>query len=313
MEFTNTQIQQFTVGALTITEDENGYSFGRFTADQRAAFGAVFDKWAERSDFTSGIHIDFHTDATNLQVVVAAEGTYEVLIDDLGSYCELLSKNDVINLDLDGADHRITILLPYHAPGKIRAVTLNGESYVQPHSYKKKIAFYGDSITQGSFASRSSQTYSWLLTRYFDLHSMNFGVGGIRFQPESVIDVGYDPDVVIISLGTNNFGSNKPAELLHTNCPAFFDNISALYPNSKIVCITPIWRADGEELRAVGTIHDTRAYIQAEAEKRNFIVVDGFKLVPHRIEYFEDLRLHPNDIGFAFYAQNLIKAIGQYF
>ena len=41
----------------------------------------------------------------------------------------------------------------------------------------------------------------------------------------------------------------------------------------------------------------------------NVIVIDGYDLVPHDTELFSDKRLHPNDDGFKYYAENLIKAI----
>ena len=39
-------------------------------------------------------------------------------------------------------------------------------------------------------------------------------------------------------------------------------------------------------------------------------VISGLPLVPHDEAYFGDLRLHPNDAGFAEYAAKLIAAIG---
>lgn len=308
MELSFSQIQQLTVGALTVTQDEYGYHFTRFTPTQRAAFGAVLPIWAVRCDATAGIRIDFHTDATRFSADVSA-GQYEVLIDNLCAYYERLETDDQIDLELDGKDHRITLVLPCHSPGTVRRIHLEGESYIKPHSYSKKVAFYGDSITQGADSEKDSQCYTWLLTRFFDFYSMNFGVGGIRFQPETVEDVGFDADIVIVAIGTNNYGANKPMELLRTNCSEYFDRIAKLYPTSKLFCITPIWRADGQAQKALGTIDDARRVIEEEARKYHFTVIDGYTLVPHRPEYYRDERLHPNDLGFALYTQNLIKAL----
>lgn len=312
MEFTLSQIKQFTVGALSIIREEDGYRFFRFNPSQRAAFGAVVSEWADRTDHTTGICIDFHTDATHFSAQIAAPGKYEVYVDDLCTYFAYLEKGQSIELSLDGADHRITLILPCRTCGRIRNVCLEGHSYVKPHTYRGKIAFYGDSITQGIKAEKDSQCYAWLLTRYFDFCGMNFGVGGIRFQPETVEDIGFDADVVIVALGTNNYGSGKSMELLQSNCAAYFDRIAKIYSNRKIFCITPIWRADEDEVKTLGTIHDARRVIAQEAQKRGIAVIDGYTLVPHRTEYFEDERLHPNEIGFALYAQNLIKALTQH-
>ena len=309
MELTFSQIKNLTVGALTVTETPEGIAFSRTTPTQRAAYKTVFEAWAQRSDSTTGIRIDFHTDASAFTATVAATGKYEVLVDDLTAYFEVLTENSKIYIPLDGLDHRITLVLPCHTPGMIKSIELENPSYITPHKYSRKVAFYGDSITQGATSEKDSQCYTWLLTRYFDFESYNFGVGGIRFQPETVEDVGIDPELVFIALGTNNYGSNRPLELLQENCPAFFDSIKALYPKAKIFCITPIWRADGEIVKNVGTIHDARALIETEARNRGMIIIDGFTLVPHRTEYYADERLHPNDLGFAQYSMNLLKAI----
>jgi hypothetical protein len=37
--------------------------------------------------------------------------------------------------------------------------------------------------------------------------------------------------------------------------------------------------------------------------------VDGFTLTPHIEDFFADKDLHPNDLGFAFYAENLLSAL----
>ena len=312
MVFDDSQMRQLTVGAVFIDQADGCYSFRRFTEDQKAAFGAVFPMWAVRSDYTSGICIDFHTDANAVSVEVGSQGRYEVLVDDLCTYFETLNNGDQFRVCLDGSDHRVTIILPNLEVGKIKRISLDGETYVKPHTYSTKVAFYGDSITQGSTAVKSSQSYTWLLTRHFDFHSVNFGVGGIRFQPETLDYMGYDPEIVIVSLGTNNYGSNRPLDLLQTNCPAYFERIRQIYPNSKLFCITPIWRADGDVIKNAGTVHSVRAYIAQQALKYGFTVIDGFTLVPHRTEYYEDERLHPNDLGFALYTLNLIKALKPY-
>ena len=309
MELTLSQIKELTVGALAVTQDPSGIHFLRITPFQKQTYSSILDKWGPRCDYTSGIRLDLHTDATDFAVTVSSPGKYEVLLDGKSAYFKEMPAEETLAISLDGKDHRITLLLPFLAPGSLRSVQLTGETYIRPHTYGKKVAFYGDSITQGSTAIQGSNTYFWRVTQHFDLHSMNFGIGGIRFQPECLEDVGYDPDLVIISLGTNNFGSNRPMELLQTNCPAYFDRMLELYPGKKIVCITPIWRADGDTPKNLGTIHDARRVITEEAQKRDLIIVDGWDLVPHRTELYEDLRLHPNDEGFAYYAENLIQAL----
>ena len=47
----------------------------------------------------------------------------------------------------------------------------------------------------------------------------------------------------------------------------------------------------------------------ATEELPNVKVISGTDFVPHDISYFADLRLHPNDKGFAHYAENLYQAV----
>jgi len=49
--------------------------------------------------------------------------------------------------------------------------------------------------------------------------------------------------------------------------------------------------------------------VKAEIEKQGMLLIEGEKLVPHLPEFFEDGFLHPNDIGFGIYAQNLAAEI----
>ena len=311
MDLTFAQIKELTVGALTVTETEQGITFTRFTPEQVTAFPT--EKQRKRTAQTAGIRVDFHTDADRVEVTVAAAGKYEILVDDLCTEFELLEAGETVSADLPAGDHRVTVMMPSHFPGALQGIRLMGETYVKPHVYRKKAAFYGDSITQGWKSEKDSQSFAWLLTRHFDLHSMNFGVGGSKFQPETVVDIGYEPDVVLVALGTNNFNPKFSLEYMHENCGDYLDRILNLYPDSKLFCITPIWRGAEHEVRGELTFPSLRKLIADEAEKRNIAVIDGYEMVPHRAEYYADeVCLHPNDMGFANYARKLIKILTPY-
>ena len=44
----------------------------------------------------------------------------------------------------------------------------------------------------------------------------------------------------------------------------------------------------------------------------NIAVISGFDFVPKDEKYYADLRLHPNDLGFEYYAENLYREIIKY-
>ena len=309
MKLSFTQICQFTAGALSITEGTDGVHFQRYTPKQIDAFEKEARCFFKRAQHTCGIRIDFHTDSSGLTVSVGAEGKYEVLVDGASAFCRSFSGPDTFALHLGTGVKRVTIVLPSHFPGVIRSIELDDDADVTPVKYSRKMIFYGDSITQGWNSEKDSQSYAWLVSRYYDANSMILGVGGVNFYPDTVDDNGFDADIVIVALGTNDYSGDFSADQIRTGCAEYLDRLLAIYRDKKMFCITPIWRADGDTVYAAGTHKDVCRIIAKEAEKRGFTVIDGYTLVPHRTEYFADGFLHPNDMGFALYAQNLIKSL----
>lgn len=308
MELTLEQIKEITVGALNVFRDDQGYHFRRFTERQVDVLFADNDQWGRDHD-TTGVRLDLHTDATQLTVSVVSGTKFEILINDLTAYWERPDTPARFSVALDGLDNRVTILLPSHSEGVIQSIFLGDATYVRPHTHSVKLAFYGDSITQGWNSEKDSQSYAWLTTRYFDADSMNFGVGGTVFIPDLPEATAFEPDAVIVALGTNDYGRNKPMAQIENDCTAYLKNIANIYSDSKLFCITPIWRGIGTAVKAAGTLNDVRQAIADIACALGFIVIDGLTMVPHRLEYYADKGTHPNDLGFAVYAQNLIKAL----
>jgi len=77
-----------------------------------------------------------------------------------------------------------------------------------------------------------------------------------------------------------------------------------------VVVLTPIWRKDGEEERPFGPFSLVGDILREVAAGREGVrVVDGMGLMPGDPDLFGDLRLHPNDRGFAEFAWNLADAV----
>lgn len=309
MKLSLSQITALTTGALTITEGSAGIQFQRYTTKQIEAFGKEARCFLKRAQHTCGIRIDFHTDSSGLTVSVGAEGKYEVLVDGESAFCRSFSGPETFSLHLGTGVKRVTIVLPSHFPGVIRSIELDDDADVTPVKYSRKMIFYGDSITQGWNSEKDSQSYAWLVSRHYNANSMILGVGGVNFYPDTVDDNGFDADIVIVALGTNDYSGDFTADQIRTGCAEYLDRLLSIYRDKKMICITPIWRADGADVHAAGTHREVCRIIAEEAQNRNFTVIDGYPLVPHRTEYFADGFLHPNDIGFALYALNLIKAL----
>lgn len=310
MELTLSQIQSLTVGAVSVFQDAAGYRFRRFTQRQ---IDVIFENDPTEPNYdTTGIRIDFHTDATQLLVSVASSAKYEVLINDRSVYCETLSAPAQFFVPLADGDNRITIVLPSHSEGILQSIALEDASYVSKHTYPIKLVFYGDSITQGWNSEKPSQSYVSLTSRYFDADSRNYGIGGTTFIPDFPEDTGYFPDAVLVALGTNDYGRNKPMEQIQKDCTEYLVRVKSVHPSSKLFCITPIWRWVGTRVKAAGTLDDVRHEIARIAQAQGFTVIDGTSMVLHHFAYYSDKGTHPNPLGFAHYAQNLIRFLAPY-
>ena len=310
MELILQQIKELTVGAVDVFENETGFYFRRFTERQ---VDVIFESDpSERNYDTTGIGIDFHTDATKVIVSTGAAGKYEILCNNLTALWERYDAPADMELELDGQDNRITIIFPDHQVGVIRSIQLIGATYVKPHDHPVKLAFYGDSITQGWNSEKDSQSYAWLVTRFFDANSRIYGIGGTTFIPAFPEDTGFRPDAVIVAMGTNDYGRNKPMEQIKADCAAYMKAVAEANPGSKLFCVTPIWRWVGQNVKAAGTLADVRREIARIAAESGYIVIDGLTMVPHRFEYYADKGTHPNDLGFSIFALNLAKVLRQY-
>lgn len=310
MDLTVKDLEILTIGAVGVFQDNIGIHFRRFTERQ---VDVIFDSDpTERNYDTTGIRIDFHTDATKLSVEVVTPSKYEVLIDDLTVFWEVFEEPAQFEVPLNDSDHRVTIVLPSHKEGILKSIHLENATYVRKHDYPVRLAFYGDSITQGWNSEKNSQSYAWLTTRFFDADSRIYGIGGTTFIPDFPEDTGFRPDAVVVAMGTNDYGRNKTMEQIKSDCTAYLEKVAQVNPGSKLFCITPIWRWVGLKEKAAGTLADVRKEIANIAERSGYTVIDGLAMVPHRFEYYFDKGTHPNDLGFCCYALNLSKILSQY-
>lgn len=318
MNLTFEQIKTIAVGAVEVTKEPDGIHFKRMRAELENAFGAQDPAWYDKACCTTECRLEFHTDSRNLRVDFSilrfidsnTFGKYEIYVDDLPvAFVKETGAQKSVIVELPEGDKHVTVALPCHNVGAIRNVIVDEGSYIRPHSFDKKMLFLGDSITQGYSANHDAMSYSYLVARHFNAESLNWAVGGADFCASTVEATDFDPDIVFVAYGTNDYTHFSSMKELQSRCAGYLDKIKALYGDKKVFCISPIWRADGKMRKPTGTHEECRETIIREIEKRGFTHIDGYKIFPHMTEYFHDGYLHPNDHGFAIYASNLIKVL----
>ena len=314
MKLTFQQIRSIAFGAVSVREESDRVRFFKCTDRQAEVWNRARADLGERAFATSGVRLDFHTDSERLSFRAVSGRKYDLLIN--GKIAERVRCTDeeinrVHSFDLPKGEKRVTLVFPSHSVGSIADVELADGATFAPHRHACKILFLGDSITQGWNSKDDSASFAWRVTLALNADSIINGIGGAIFLPDSVERVNFAPDMTIVAYGTNDVGWHKTPESYEAQAEETLKRVAQAYPKSRLVALTPIWRGRGDEekVRPVGTIPQVRALIESAARRQGFEVIDGLSLVPHDPALYADGWLHPNDEGFAFYAERLIAAL----
>lgn len=334
------QIKEITTGAVRVLENNGEIEFHRFTEEQEIVYGKKSDaqnrKFNERCKAASGMRFCFKTNSENLKMVFRVERSTSRLffsfdVFENGKFIGALNNFNIDNLPsnyieadfplgefskefkLSKGDKEVCVYLPWSVCSTLLEFSIDDGAYIKGVKPQKTLLAFGDSITQGYDALRSSNRYVARLCDKLSVMEINKGIGGEVFFPElAKAKDDFNPDYITVAYGTNDF-STRDYDDFKIRCKQFFEELSKNYPTSKIFAITPIWRKDYMGDRVFGDFFRAQEYIKEICKKlENVTVISGFDLVPKDEKYYSDLRLHPNDEGFKFYAENLYNEIKKY-
>jgi lysophospholipase L1-like esterase len=310
MILSNEQLKKIYYGALSICETEDGYlqSF-QYTQQQMQYFKESSEFWYDRCNASNAKTLEFSTKATQFSleykiIWVGSEDSIELAVDGLITkiyYVKDLQKEGKISFDLPAGDKKVIVYLPADATILIRNCEINADVF--PVAKKEKVLWIGDSITQGYGPLRSAHTYVSVANRLLNFDIINQGIGGYIYDKNVLVDMeGYSPDKIIISMGTNQYGTESMKDI-----EEYYERLSEVYGDRPVLCVTPIWRGDSPDgVEVLAKFCQKTKDICSKYS--NITVVEGFGLVPHLSEYFID-NLHPNALGSEVYARNLVLAI----
>lgn len=303
------QIREITVGAVYTENTDEGMRFYKFSPSVRAKLEGISENFGIAARCSTGIRLDFHTNSKHLKLEIESPAKFEVYVN--GLLRRFIKDETSMYMDIDVAygrsldDARITIYFPSHKRGKLKSVELDDGAYVRPHKFDRSILFMGDSITQGWDTEFDSLSFANKVSRHFNADSVIQGVGGACFFSEFLEKLEKNFDWVVVAYGTNDFDKRKEFDEFYSYMSEYMSKLSELYGDKKVFVISPIWRRLSKP-EAQERFEVYRKAIAAEAEKYGFVHVDGALLVPPVAELYTD-GLHPNDIGFSIYAENLIR------
>lgn len=207
----------------------------------------------------------------------------------------------------------------------------------------KKIAFLGDSITEGHGTSGVAHTFWSLLEKRTGAKCYGYGIGGTRIAPQRtpspnprwdlyfiprVEEMIPDADVVVVFGGTNDFGhgdapmgnlEDRTEDTFCGACHCLLQKLIDRYPAAQLVVMTPLHRLSESDCTynelGVRRSADLEAYVDTIRRIAGFYgipVLDLFRVSgmqpKHpalKARYMPD-GLHPNDAGHERIAEKLI-------
>ncbi|MCQ2385456.1 MAG: SGNH/GDSL hydrolase family protein [Clostridia bacterium] len=320
---TREEVEAITQGAEEVREENGAFHFYRFTREQTEKYREC-STLVPRTFATAGVKLVCRTDAAFLSLdyemtLWASTNRRYAFFDIYANGKEIAHTGATeaegakgsLRIRLPEGEKKVELFMPWSASLTLSRVDFEKASFVTPVKPRCRMLIYGDSITQGYDAEHPSLSYASRVASALDAEAVNKAVGGERFIPGLLeVEEPFAADMALVAYGTNDWGAFS-AEEEARRVRLFFERLTRMVP--RVICVTPIWRADGEEERPLGM--PLRAYADyirpILAEFPTVRMVEGWDLVPHSPYLFRDFRLHPSDIGFAFYAENLLKAISE--
>ena len=196
------------------------------------------------------------------------------------------------------------------------------------HKDAIRVACVGDSITFGmNIPGRETNCYpaqlQALLGHKWEVR--NFGVSGrtmlknpvhpycaTYWKEKAFTDAtDYNPDVVVLKLGTNDFSLDENWALRHDfvlDYLAMLDHFAALAAKPRIFLVYPAPLFDDKKPFISANLAQIRTLIRQIAEERNLPVIDLDPLMGAHPELFLD-GCHPNATGAGIIAREVFKAL----
>lgn len=298
--------------------------FYRFSATQQAAYAARKSSFGEKCYASASVMLDFVTDSQALSLAAKFEvgssnkiWAIDLMID--GVLCQHTSGEGwgdfEFSFALPEGVKRVTVVFPWSVRTTLKNIEISDDAFILPLEKQLRILSIGDSITQGYFADHPCATYVTRTALELNAEVLNQGIGGYQFFEESLDgELCWQPDIITLAYGTNDYSHNDSFDIFKKQVETYVAKLVKLYPDTPILGITPIYRDEAKLIEKAAkkgyTFFEAVDYIKSVYAKYDQItVLDGLSFFPHPAEFFKPDWLHPNDLGFSYYADALQKAI----
>jgi len=306
------------LNCLNVEESKLGFLEKRFTERQIQYYSPLNKAVMDRILSTSGVCMSFITKSREISFDFAVESFPRPFV------CFDIWENDAYTLPARFDDYtrngtvsylrrrkeesKITVYLPCTCETYISDINIG--AYKPAVKHEKKLLVIGDSIAQGMNGIYPSFNPMTVLANHFSNNLLNQSYGGGYFNADGFDeDLDYEPDLIVFALGTNDMDL-FPAGQIYSNADLHIKKVRRRYPAAKTIIITPLWRYELDSDPSYFNIYkDAVSAIEKASLENGCITVYGSALIAHSETFFGPGDVHPNDLGFAQYALNLVKTL----
>jgi lysophospholipase L1-like esterase len=217
-----------------------------------------------------------------------------------------------IEFSIAAGSKTVTIVWPYWTGFELRKIEINtGATMTAPSRPANKIAVCGDSISQGSTASKVTTSWPYLLAIAENKQLINIANGGAMAVATDANGLtGTGCNVVTYMIGYNNFLAQTLIVDFTIAVQGWITNARAALPSAAIHVISPIYSPNTNTI----TLAQYRSAVQAAelaAGDANTFYVDGLSIMTNNINrlYEGAAGIHPNDLGSSEIATNLAALV----
>ena len=316
MVIKNNTLKNHITGAVRF-EERDGFLLPRRFTRKQADYIVKNDFLAPRSKMSAGVVLEFITDTNSIAfdaIFLETSRNYysfTVYIDDILEHN--FSEENVesgrqvhIEFELENGMKKVQIYFPNLFETGIKDFIIDDYSVMNKIEKGKSILFLGDSITHGYATKFTSLTYANILSRQLNANALNQAIAGDVFNDMNLDEnLLFNPDMIFVAYGTNDWWHGID---ITKTAQCYFDKLTKIYRQKDIYVILPIYRLDCEEKqeRATMPFCEFRNILKNLCKQyENITIIDGWDFVPHFPEFYEDGYLHPNDMGFILYSENL--------
>jgi lysophospholipase L1-like esterase len=312
---------EFVFGVASYEYSDGAYRFFRMT-EALSDFFSDNENSIIRASNTSGVRISFVTDSEYLAMEVLYGRfsrpifTIDIIVD--GEHKLTFGPAEHVDefnfsTELPGnGEKTVEIFLPTMAECAVKGIMLeDGATLSEVPEKAVPLLFIGDSITQGMTVSTPSLTYPAQVATVLGADFHNLAVGGATMQKElAPLVMDLDWQKVFIAFGVNDFSQGRQLVEFEAECRGMLEVLSSR-ENAEITLLTPIPWALRTNANDIGlSLEEYREVLRKVAKEFPKVkVIEGTKLVPDDSQYYVD-NIHPNDLGAAVYADNLLAELG---